>query len=411
MFNLRLAQTKRLILLLTCCSLCACSGSASSPALQDTATAASALTQFPDYNTNAATPDKTGMNSTASELASRIRIGLNIGNTLEAVGNQGEKSWGNPAITADFIALAKKSGFNAIRLPVSWDQYANQSTAAIDPAWQNRIKQVVQYCIDNDLYVLVNIHWDGGWLELNVTPEKQQQVNARQKAYWQQIATLLRDFDERLIFASANEPHVENAEQMAVLLSYHQTFIDTVRATGGKNSYRTLVVQGPATDIEKTRDWMHQLPTDPTQDRMMLELHYYSPYNFTLMAEDASWGKAAYYWGKDFMSDRDSERNASTDEDYVDQMFSSVKKQFVDAGIPVILGEFGADTRSKLTGDERTRHLNSRAHYFNYVTRSAIAHGIVPFYWDTGTLLDRRHNKVLDQQALNALMSGSSAFK
>lgn len=411
MFNLRLAQAKRLILLLTCCSLCACSGSASSPALQDTASAASALVHFPDYNTNAATPDQTGMSSTASELASRIRIGLNIGNTLEAVGNQGEKSWGNPAITADFIALAKKSGFNAIRLPVSWDQYADQRTAALDPAWQNRIKQVVQYCIDNDLYVLVNIHWDGGWLELNVTPEKQQQVNARQKAYWQQIATLLRDFDERLIFASANEPHVENAEQMAVLLSYHQTFIDTVRATGGKNTYRTLVVQGPATDIEKTRDWMHQLPTDPTQDRMMLELHYYSPYNFTLMAEDASWGKAAYYWGKDFMSDTDSERNASTDEDYVDQMFSSVKKQFVDAGIPVILGEFGADTRSKLTGDERTRHLNSRAHYFNYVTRSAIAHGIVPFYWDTGTLLDRRHNKVLDQQALNALMSGSSAFK
>ena len=143
----------------------------------------------------------------------------------------------------------------------------------------------------------------------------------------------------------------------------------------------------------------------------MLELHYYSPYNFTLMTEDASWGKAAYYWGRDFMSDTDSERNASTDEDYVDQMFSSVKKQFVDAGIPVILGEFGADTRSKLTGDERTRHLNSRAHYFNYETRSAIAHGIVPFYWDTGTLLDRRHNKVLDQQALNALMSGSSAFK
>lgn len=398
----------RLAMMLVLFSLGACSGNRVTSEPQASLIAPN---QIPDYNAEPAAPDHTGMQSTAQALASRIKIGLNIGNTLEAVGNQGEKSWGNPAITADFIALAKKSGFNAIRLPVSWDQYADQSTAAIDPAWQNRIKQVVQYCIDNDLYVLVNIHWDGGWLERNVTPEKQQQVNARQKAYWQQIATLLRDFDERLIFASANEPHVENAEQMAVLLSYHQTFIDTVRATGGKNSYRTLVVQGPSTDIEKTRNWMHQLPEDPTKDRMMLELHYYSPYNFTLMAEDASWGKAAYYWGKDFMSDTDSERNASTDEDYVDQMFSSVKKQFVDAGIPVILGEFGADIRGKLTGDERTRHLNSRAHYFNYVTKSAIAHGLVPFYWDTGTLLDRRQNKVLDQQALNALMSGSSAFK
>lgn len=398
----------RLAMMLVLFSLGACSGNRVTSEPQASLIAPN---QIPDYNAEPAAPDHTGMQSTAQALASRIKIGLNIGNTLEAVGNQGEKSWGNPAITADFIALAKKSGFNAIRLPVSWDQYADQSTAAIDPAWQNRIKQVVQYCIDNDLYVLVNIHWDGGWLERNVTPEKQQQVNARQKAYWQQIATLLRDFDERLIFASANEPHVENAEQMAVLLSYHQTFIDTVRATGGKNSYRTLVVQGPSTDIEKTRNWMHQLPEDPTKDRMMLELHYYSPYNFTLMAEDASRGKAAYYWGKDFMSDTDSERNASTDEDYVDQMFSSVKKQFVDAGIPVILGEFGADIRGKLTGDERTRHLNSRAHYFNYVTKSAIAHGLVPFYWDTGTLLDRRQNKVLDQQALNALMSGSSAFK
>ena len=410
MSKLGFAHSRRLVLLLTFCSLSACSGSINSTST-DHATTVAAVQQYPDYNPNPAAADKTGMSSSATELASRIRIGLNIGNTLEAVGNQGERSWGNPAITADFIALAKKSGFNAIRLPVSWDQYADQRTAAIDPAWQHRIKQVVHYCIDNNLYVLVNIHWDGGWLELNVTPEQQQQVNARQKAYWQQIATLLRDFDEHLIFASANEPHVETAEQMEVLLSYHQTFIDTVRATGGKNTYRSLVVQGPSTDIEKTLDWMHQLPTDPTQDRMMLELHYYSPYNFTLMAEDASWGKAAYYWGKAFMSDKDTERNASTDEDYVDQMFSAVKKLFVDAGIPVLLGEFGADTRSKLRGEERTRHLNSRAHYFNYVTQSAIANGIVPFYWDTGTLLDRRQNKVLDQQALDALMSGSSVLK
>lgn len=406
MFKLAFTYAKHLVLLLMFCALYACSGSASSPSVQDAASTGSGQQQFPDYNTNPAAPDKTGMDSTATELAGRIKIGLNIGNTLEAVGNQGERSWGNPAITADFIALAKKSGFNAIRLPASWDQYADQRTAAIDPAWQNRIKQVVQYCIDNDLYVLVNIHWDGGWLERNVTLEKQQQVNARQKAYWQQIATLLRDFDERLIFASANEPHVENAEQMAVLLSYHQTFIDTVRATGGKNAYRTLVVQGPSTDIEKTSALMHQLPTDPVSQRMMLELHYYSPFNFTLMTEDASWGKMAYYWG-DYLSPTDKERNATTGKAYVDEMFGRVKSQFIDKGIPVLLGEFGADIRSKLTGEALRLHLNSRASYFRYVTQRAKQLGIVPFYWDTGSLLDRHKNEVLDQQALDALMLGA----
>src|SRR5690606_3638738 len=160
----------------------------------------------------------------------------------------------------------------------------------IEQQWLDRVQEVVQYCIDNDLYVLVNIHWDGGWLELNITPEKQAEVNARQKAYWQQIATLLRDFDERVMFASANEPHVENAEQMAVLLSYHQTFVDTVRATGGKNAHRVLVVQGPKTDIRTTFDLMHSLPVDAVPDKMMAEVHFYDPFNFTIMDQDESWG-------------------------------------------------------------------------------------------------------------------------
>jgi Endoglucanase len=245
---------------------------------------------YPDYNINPLAPDMTGMDSSAVEIASNINIGFNIGNTLEAMGGKSETYWGNPMITPEFVSFVKQSGFNAVRLPVSWDQYANQETAEIEAAWLERVKAVVQYCIDADLYVIVNIHWDGGWLELNVTSEMQEEVNAKQKAFWQQIATHLRDFDERVIFASANEPHVDDATAMAVLLSYHQTFVDAVRASGGKNAYRSLVVQGPSTDIDKTEALITALPSDTVAGRMMMEIHFYSPWNYTGMQQDEDWG-------------------------------------------------------------------------------------------------------------------------
>ncbi len=364
---------------------------------------------FPSYNTQPLPADNTGMESTATEIAGEMEIGLNIGNTLEAWGGRSETYWGNPVITEEFVAFAKQSGFNTIRLPVSWDQYADQETAEIEQEWLDRVKEVVQYCIDQDLYVLVNIHWDGGWLEENVTPVDQAQVNARQKAYWEQIATQLRDFDERLMFASANEPHADNAEQMAVLLSYHQTFVDTVRATGGKNAYRILVVQGPRTDIETTYDLMHSLPVDTVPERMMAEVHFYSPYNFALMEQDESWGNRFFYWGEGFHSETDTEHNATWgEEDYVDATFNLVKTQFADQGIPVILGEYGAMTRTHLTGENLELHLASRAYYLKTITERAMAYGMVPMFWDTGSLLDRDDYTVLDQQGLNALMEGAA---
>ena len=122
-------------------------------------------TLYPDYNTNPIPADNTGMTSTAVEIASRIKLGWNIGNTMEATGGKSETYWGNPLITDGLIRLVKDHGFDAVRIPVSWDQYANQETAEIDAAWLYRVKEVVQYCMENDIYVLINIHWDGGWLE------------------------------------------------------------------------------------------------------------------------------------------------------------------------------------------------------------------------------------------------------
>ncbi|AWK03401.1 dihydroxy-acid dehydratase [Flavobacterium crocinum] len=368
---------------------------------------------YPSYNTNPITADASGMGSSAVELAAKIKLGWNIGNTLEATG--GETAWGNPKVTKALIDAVKANGFNAIRIPCSWNQnLENAATAKIKVDWLNRVKEVVQYCVDNDMYVVVNIHWDGGWLENNITEAKKLENNAKQKAFWEQIATHLRGFDEHLLFASANEPAVEDATQMAVLTSYHQTFIDAVRSTGGKNATRVLVVQGPTTDIEKTNKLMTTLPTDKVSGRMMVEVHYYSPWNFAGLTKDETWGKMFYYWGNGFHSTTDTERNATWGEEAdLEKNFKLMKTQFVDKGIPVLLGEFGAIRRTTLTGDALTLHLNSRAYYLKTVVKTAKANGLLPFYWDEGSLgnngfgiMNRSNNTVFDTQALNALIDG-----
>ncbi|WP_264535452.1 glycoside hydrolase family 5 protein [Flavobacterium sp. N1736] len=368
---------------------------------------------YPSYNTNPIAADANGMSSTAAQLAAKIKLGWNIGNTLEATG--GETAWGNPKVTKALIDAVKANGFNAIRIPCSWNQYLeNSATAKIKTDWLNRVKEVVQYCVDNDMYVVVNIHWDGGWLENNITEAKKVENNAKQKAFWEQIATQLRGFDEHVLFASANEPAVEDAVQMAVLTSYHQTFIDAVRSTGGKNAYRVLVVQGPTTDIEKTNKLMLTLPTDKIANKMMVEVHYYAPWNFAGLTKDETWGKMFYYWGANYHSTTDTERNASWGEEAdLEKNFKLMKAQFVDKGIPVLLGEFGAIRRTTLTGDALTLHLASRAYYLKTVVKQAKANGLLPFYWDEGSLNDkgfgifnRANNTVFDTQALTALKEG-----
>lgn len=369
--------------------------------------------KFPNYNTNPLPADANGMGSNAQAIASNIKIGWNIGNTLEATG--GETSWGNPKVTKSLIDAVKSKGFNAIRIPCSWsNNLANSATLKIKLEWLNRVKEVVQYCTDNNMYVIVNIHWDGGWLEKNITVAKQAENNEKQRAFWEQIATHLRNFNGHLLFASANEPDVKDATEMAVLKSYHQTFINAVRSTGGKNAYRTLIIQGPGTDIGKTNQLMTSLPTDKIAGRMMVEIHYYAPWNFCGLTKDETWGKMFYYWGSGFHSTTDTDRNATWGEETaVTADFRLMKKQFVDKGIPVIMGEFGAMRRTSLTGTNLTKHLASRAYYLKYVVKQAKINGLVPFYWDEGSLgnngfgiFKRSNNTVGDTQALNALMEG-----
>jgi endoglucanase len=365
-------------------------------------------TIYPSYNISPKASDSTGM-STAVQLAAKFKLGWNIGNTLEATG--GETSWGNPLITESYVKFVKEQGFTAIRLPVSWNIHVdNQATAHIDQTWMNRVKEVVGYCVNNGLYVMLNIHWDGGWLENNIIKAKQDSVGAKQKALWEQIATTMRDFDEHLMFASANEPAADNAEEMEILASYHQTFVNAVRSTGGKNSHRVLILQGPSTSATLTSDLMNTLPNDPAANRLMVEVHNYTPSQFCFLSEDVSWGKMVYYWGAGHHSTLEPDRNPTYgEEDAIISDYNKVKEKFVEKGIPVIMGEYGAYRRngSAHIPLELELHESSVDYWITFTTKEALARGIKPFWWDTGGALDRSSNTVKDQRTIDALMAGA----
>ena len=366
--------------------------------------------------------DKTGMDSDAKVLAKKMHLGWNLGNTLEAIG--GETAWGNPKASKALIDLVKASGFNAVRIPCAWDQYLeNQTTYKIKDLWLARVKEVVDYCIENDMYVILNIHWDGGWLENNPTPDKQAEVNKKQKAIWEQIALYFRNYDEQLLFAGTNEVHTTSGNptqaNFDVQMSYNQTFVDAVRSTGGKNAYRNLIIQAYNTNIDQAVAYL-KISTDYVPDRLMVEVHHYDPWNFCGLEKDETWGKYAALWGQPYeqyavgvLAGR-----AATwgKEDYLKTQFNKMKTSFVDKGYPVILGEYGVIRRTTYSGDALMHHLDSRAYYLRYVTEQAKNYGLIPFYWDNGStgdlafgIIDRKTNRIADEKALNALIEGSVA--
>jgi endoglucanase len=211
--------------------------------------------------------------------------GWNLGNTLEPP--CGEGCWA-PAATQAMINKVADSGFNSIRIPVAWNSNANQSTYQISSTWLNRVKQVVDWSLDAGLTVVVNTHWDGGWLENNIGNTVNPTINAKMNSYWTQIANTFASYDERLLFAAANEPNADTAAEMSTLTAYYQTFVNAVRGTGGGNTSRWLVVQGPNTNIDLTNSLMNTLPNDPTADRLAVEVHYYDPWQFAGLDADAN---------------------------------------------------------------------------------------------------------------------------
>lgn len=320
-----------------------------------------------------AAPSSTGMRDlTSLQLSKLMGAGWNLGNSLEATG--GETAWGNPATTQAMINAVKAAGFKSIRIPVSWTQYAD-ANYNISATWMARVTEVVGYAHAAGLYAIINIHWDGGWMQ--PTYADQSAANARLVKLWTQIATNFKDNDDTLLFAGTNEVMVDGnygtptVEYYTVQNGFNQIFVNTVRATGGNNAVRHLIVQGYNTNIDYTVSYA-TLPSDTAANRLMMEVHYYDPYNFTINDKSNIW-----QWGANAADPAVTETWAN--EAYVDAQFQKMKTRFVDQGVPVILGEFGVIARPQFAGSE-----NYRVDWNRYVAHAAFTRGAVPIYWDNG---------------------------
>lgn len=368
---------------------------------------------------------------TATEMFNQMGFGINIGNTMEVPGNP--TGWGNKFPTEAYIDSVKAAGFSTIRIPCAWDSHAKDGV--INQSWMDSVQTVVDMCMRAGLVTILNIHWDGGWLEGNLSDDKKDEVNAKQKSYWTQIATHFKNYNERLLFASANEPATTDdnyKHETEILMTYHQTFVDAVRATGGNNESRTLIIQGPSTSVDRSCEVMpvDKLPKDKIENRLMVEVHYYDPYTYTLMNEPADWGaivQPQYYWGTgDNLAAGDDVvyncgynawANAMGDPctgDRMDDQFGKMKATFVDKGVPVIIGEFGANDRvGVLTGDKYAKHRKGRLEYYDYLMNSAKKNKVVPIAWDTGhegennmTIIRRQSEpdgSIFDMEVLNIM--------
>ena len=331
------------------------------------------------------------------ELGRQLVPGINLGNTLEAI--PAETSWGAPLTTQATMNAFKAAGFKSVRIPVSWSQYADADNN-ISPVWMARVKQVVDYARNAGLYAIVNIHWDGGWKE-HLTYAEQPAINAKLTKFWTQIANTFKDYDDHLLFAGTNEEGMAAPwgtpvapEWIAVQNGLNQTFVNAVRATGGNNAVRHLVVQAYFTNIDYAVT-INTVPTDTVASRLFMEVHYYDPYDFTINGDSTIW-----QWGS--IATDASATETWANEPWVDAQFQKLASRFVDKGVAVLIGEYGAYAKPKYPG------MSTYVRYWNEtITRSIVKHGGVPVYWDTGGLFDRANGAPKDPDLIAAIVNAA----
>lgn len=379
------------------------------------------------------------MSKTAMDIAALMYPGWNLGNTMEAgnaannwknAGIGSETFWQSAKTTQQLIDLVKASGFKSVRIPCSWvmGHITDAEACTIDADWLTRVHEVVDYCIKNNLYVIINQHWDGGWIEHDgfTAATDVDATKAKLTKIWTQIADNFKKYDEHLLFAGMNEPGVGAGEGDIIgvadmsnrIAEYEQTFIEAVRATGGNNAKRVLIVQGPNTDIDKfvANNYMSKIK-DSATDRLMVEVHFYDPYNFTDLSEDKDWGKYCLYWGKNNTNGSEAGRTADAkyNEDYVEAQMKKMKTNFFDKGYPVLIGEFGANQRLAIGKD--AVHDASVKDYYKAVVTSAINNGCVPMAWDTNsglpsmTIFNRAGASVSNANMLESIKAAVAAAK
>jgi endoglucanase len=333
--------------------------------------------------------------------------GWNMGNTLEA-------TWGVPSRSAALFYTAANAGFNAVRIPVAWNFNATTNVSGgvtnypVNPAFVAQVKQAVDWALDAGMYAVINIHWDGGWLENNITTNIDPVINAKQQSYATQIATAFAGYDNRLLFAAANEPNVDSPEEMKTLMYYYQTYVNAVRAVGGYNTNRWLVMPSVS-----DATWMNALPSDTVSNRIMVEYHQYTPSLFTIIHDDQVWGNAIYFWGPAYHYSGNPSRNATFgEEDEIDAYHQQLADLYVNKGIPVLIGEFGAFRTDSLSATNATQANWNRAStlYWNkYAAESARNHGLSPFYWSTPNQpFHWTSGAVTDAELVTALTGGAA---
>ena len=310
--------------------------------------------------------------NTANQITAQMGSGWNLGNTLDAVGYGlgSETCWGNPKTTKAMIDAVKKQGFNTVRVPVSWGNHTSGNNYTIDSQWMSRVKEVVDYCIDNDMYVILNIHHDTSTSYYYPSSTYKTQSVKFVKSIWTQVAKAFKDYDQHLIFETLNEPRLSGTDDewwfpvnnpnsnvldsIKVINTLNQTAVDAIRASGGNNSDRCIMVPGYCASIDGCTTSAFRMPTDTASNRLIVSVHAYTPYNFALNGN----GTAVF-------SDK-----LKRDVDY---LFNTIKSKFTDKGIPVVIGETSASNKGNSA---------ERIKWAKYYFSKATACGVPCVLWD-----------------------------
>lgn len=345
-------------------------------------------------------------NITSQQLVEDMTFGWNLGNTLdvcqadrdgdgkinehvEAGEKVDETLWGNPKATKELFTSLKKNGVNAVRIPVTWRDHMD-SDGNIDREWMDRVQQVVDYAYSQGMYVIINVHHDGGgdpkfgaW----IIEESQKDYNTFLKKYnnvWKQIAERFKNYSDYLIFESMNEVGFDTlynknkADAYNLINKINQDFVDIIRATGGNNAKRHLLIAGYYTDIERTCDSLYKMPDDKA-GRCILSVHYYTPWDFCTCDRKHTWG-------------------TNSEVRQMETLIGKMKKNFVDKGIPVIIGEYAA------SGSD----LSSCIFFIEKLNKLCSDYGIATFIWDSGSQVNRKTYKWRTPQYLEALKRATS---
>ncbi len=358
MFAATLALTMGMSMLTACGSNSKNESSADSAASSGTSSAGSEESGSDVSKTHTNDPMTV---TSAKDLVAQMKVGWNLGNTMDATGGSGidaETSWGNITTTKMMIDAVKDAGFNVFRLPVSWGTHLDENYN-VDPAWMDRVQEIVNYGIDNDMFVILNTHHEEWYMPVESDVDEDLK---ELEALWTQIAERFKGYNEKLIFEGVNEPRLRGdgaewtgtTESREIVNKYAKTFVETVRATGGNNADRCLMVTPYAASSSATNMQALEIPED--SDKIIVSIHAYLPYSFAL---DTA--------GTDVYDPNDKS---------IPDLFENIKYYFLDNDIPVIIGEFGSV--NKMNDEDRIQCVT------DYLT-TAKEYGVPCVWWDNGT--------------------------